>query len=610
MAGTLTNILGFLRPERLIGPVLSKEMHESSRRKRFYALRLAYLATLILFTALSWSAATSDLAGGLASARMADAGKQIIGRIAWFQFIAAQVVGVVIMSASISGEVSRRTLPVLMTTPLSHFRIAAGKLLGGSLHVATLLLCSLPLLAVVRVFGGVPWNFVLSSLAVTFCSVLAVGAISMYFSIRFRQPYAAILFSLLAWGVGNSVLLLFTAVSVAQATRGYGGSSAAATLSPFSMMYLLDVWLRIPVGKMSAALTLAHCAGMLALCLLLVRLCARRMKWITYDLPAGETELRGRRYDVHASVAALARLGAGAAGAPPGKSPPRPRSQVFFSQITGSPILWRDTRRPIFANRHLRTFGFLLPASVLIVAYLFSFLFGFDSLAVHASWACIGVVLGAFLTAVAAASTVSSEREARTWPILFTTPLSCGQILAAKFLGVLRRCGLLWLILLAHLCLFTILLRIAPTAVLHMILLVAWLNLFICGLAFYLSSRMRSASMTVLATLAVLAIVWFVLPKILATAPTLAKYAPSAFRPAVAAADGLGVILNPVLQTYRSVGMSPGAIMDDGGRQLTWPEADPVRFTWLVFDSFAVYSAAAVLLVWRASRRLRKHLFN
>jgi ABC-type transport system involved in multi-copper enzyme maturation permease subunit len=499
-----------------------------------------------------------------------------------------------------------------MTTPLSHFRIAAGKLLGGSLHVATLLLCSLPLLAVVRIFGGVPWDFVLSSLAVTFCSVLAAGAVSMYFSIRFRQPYAAILFSLLAWGGCNAVLLLFTAVSVAQATWGYGGSTAPATLSPFLMMYVLDGRLRIPIAKMSGVLTLAHCAWMLVLCLLLVRLCARRMKWITYDLPAGETELRGRRYDVHASVAALARLGASAAEARPGNSPPRPRSRVSFSQITGSPILWRDARRPIFANRHLRTFGFLLPASVLIVAYLFSFLFGlfFDSLAVHASWACVGVVLGAFLTAVAAASTVSSEREARTWPILFTTPFSCGQILAAKFLGVLRRCGLLWLILLAHLCLFTILLRIAPTAVLHMILLVAWLNLFICGLAFYLSSRMRSASMTVLATLAVLAIVWFVLPKFLATAPSLAKYAPPAFRPAVAAAGGLGVILNPVLQTYRSVGRSPGELMDDSGRQLTWPEADPVRFTRLVFDSFLFYSLAGLLLAGLAMRRLRRNAFG
>ena len=58
-----------------------------------------------------------------------------------------------------------------------------------------LLALSLPMLGVLRVFGGVPWDFIVASVCVTFTSILVVASITMFFSICFRQAFVTILMS-------------------------------------------------------------------------------------------------------------------------------------------------------------------------------------------------------------------------------------------------------------------------------------------------------------------------------------------------------------------------------------------------------------------------------
>jgi len=60
-----------------------------------------------------------------------------------------------------------RATVLLRPLHIGRFQIVAGKLLSKLWQKLILLAISLPLLAVVRVFGGVPWDYVLSSLAVT-----------------------------------------------------------------------------------------------------------------------------------------------------------------------------------------------------------------------------------------------------------------------------------------------------------------------------------------------------------------------------------------------------------------------------------------------------------
>ena len=198
------------------GPVFGKELRISSRRRRSYVLRSAYVLLLTVFVILVWLANIRGVSGANAIARMSETGKVIIVTIAWVQFFALQLVAVVILSTAISEEVRARTLGVLMSAPVSAFQIVFGKLLSGLLQLLVLLAVSLPLLTLVRVFGGVPLDYVLATVCITFTACLFAGAVALLFSALFRRAYASILLTLGTLGVGvagvGSGLLLSTSV--------------------------------------------------------------------------------------------------------------------------------------------------------------------------------------------------------------------------------------------------------------------------------------------------------------------------------------------------------------------------------------------------------------
>ena len=178
-------ILPFLSLSALTGPIFGKELRISSRRGRNYVLRCAYVALLTVFVVVVWlDQARRVSASGLYSAsRMAEAGKRIVIIIVWFQFCATQLLAIIMLSTSINDEVYSRTLGVLMTTPITSYQIVNGKLLSKLLQLVLLLAISLPLLAIVRIFGGVPWDYVISSLCITLTAATLVGSVSLFFSI-------------------------------------------------------------------------------------------------------------------------------------------------------------------------------------------------------------------------------------------------------------------------------------------------------------------------------------------------------------------------------------------------------------------------------------------
>ena len=52
---SVNSILSWLRPSRLTGPLFDKELRVLSRRRRTYAVRVAYLAALALFVGVKWA---------------------------------------------------------------------------------------------------------------------------------------------------------------------------------------------------------------------------------------------------------------------------------------------------------------------------------------------------------------------------------------------------------------------------------------------------------------------------------------------------------------------------------------------------------------------------
>jgi len=187
-----------LSPFRLTGPIFDKELRVSSRRSRNYILRFAYVALLTAFLVLVWIEAMGQSGSSLYRiSRMAETGKFIVICVVWFQFCATQFLAIILLSNSIGDEIYHRTLGLLMTTPINSFQIVMGKLLSKLLQLVLLLAISLPLLAIIRVMGGVPWNYVISSLCITLTTVIFVGSLSLFYSIFCRRAYAVIIMTIM-----------------------------------------------------------------------------------------------------------------------------------------------------------------------------------------------------------------------------------------------------------------------------------------------------------------------------------------------------------------------------------------------------------------------------
>ncbi|MCK4624611.1 MAG: ABC transporter permease, partial [Phycisphaerae bacterium] len=196
--------MGFMSLAWLTGPIFDKELRVSARRRRNYVLRFVYLALLTMLVTLVWMSEVQDrgyYSAAYQISRMSEAGKTIIVSIIWFQFCMTMLIAVIMLSTSISDEIYHRTLGVLMTTPINSFQIVMGKLFSKLWQLIILMAISLPLLATIRVFGGVPWEFVIAGLCITLTGIIFTGAVSMYFSIRSRRAYGVILKTLFTGGI-------------------------------------------------------------------------------------------------------------------------------------------------------------------------------------------------------------------------------------------------------------------------------------------------------------------------------------------------------------------------------------------------------------------------
>jgi len=244
----------------LTGPIFDKELRVSSRRRRSYVLRFTYVVFFALLVALVWLEAVPRGSTGLFQAsRMAEAGQAIVTFVVWFQFIASQVVAIVMLSTAISDEIYSKTLGLLMTTPVGSVQIVLGKLLSKLLQLMLLLTITLPLLAIVRVFGGVPWDFLVCGLSITLTTAMFLGTLSLFFSIFTRRAHTVIIVTVLTAGVlfpvpradfsAGDCPCAFLRQSISHDVRGDADRPDGAGSKPGALAGSL--WYR--VGKLGAA---------------------------------------------------------------------------------------------------------------------------------------------------------------------------------------------------------------------------------------------------------------------------------------------------------------------------------------------------------------------
>ncbi len=504
------SVLEFLSFSWVAGPIFGKELRVSSRRRRNYCLRSFYLLFLGVFVALIWVQEVQYRGANTSYsiARMARAGRSIIMLIVWFQFCAAQLVAGISLSTAISDEIYNRTLGVLMTTPVTSFQIVVGKLLSKLLQVIILLAIAFPLLAVIRVFGGVPWDYLLSSLCITLTTVVFVGSVSMFFSIFNRRAYLVIILTVLTLGVVFFVMPMMTGFLCKIISGRWPGSRLTLAIfysNPYLVMAHISEEMTRPgsAGFLAGLSWLLHCAIVSGASFVLLFVCVCMVRKAALAQVSGQTyRLFGRRRR-------------GKHTRPTG---PCPNPYLAIRRVSDNPVLWKEKLLPMFGRTRLisRVFvglGFLL----LLITYLpVAHVEGFDDDGVHICYCIILLGVGGLFTLILPAAAITSEKESRSWSLLLATTLSDHDILRGKFVGALRRTIGAWSPLFAHLVLFTVVGFIHPIAIVQVAVLVAGILIFLCGSGLFFSAWFKRTTTAVIMNFAFAAAIWAAVPLLMA----------------------------------------------------------------------------------------------
>src|ERR1017187_4364763 len=187
-----------------LGPVLRYELITTSRRRRYYVVRVIY--GLLLLTRL-WALFTEWVARHQNGGSIDEI--QAFAEDAFIQFAGVQGIGLMLLipalvAGLIADEHQRKTLHYLLASRLSSAEIVLGKLGARMVHIVAFIALGLPIVGLLMLYGGLnPVNIFYVYMG-TSTLVLFVAGFSVLISILARRPRDAIL---AAYGLGAIWLL-------------------------------------------------------------------------------------------------------------------------------------------------------------------------------------------------------------------------------------------------------------------------------------------------------------------------------------------------------------------------------------------------------------------
>jgi ABC-type transport system involved in multi-copper enzyme maturation permease subunit len=232
----------------VMGPIFAKEMVEMARRKRYYFNRVLYggvllFALFVIWDSYRWRMHHANMQAYRLMARMAE---DLFLAVSWVQLGAVFLFVPVFLCGVIAVEREERTLDLLFTTSLTDREIVLGKLLSRATALVLLIVCALPVLSLIMLFGGIDPQALGRALAATLVAILYAGAHAIYFSVTTKSPLGALVraywwMALWLCGVPMTVFLLVTAIY------------RYRTPGPFGMYCLGSLPFLNPIGAFTVA---------------------------------------------------------------------------------------------------------------------------------------------------------------------------------------------------------------------------------------------------------------------------------------------------------------------------------------------------------------------
>lgn len=384
-----------------------------------YILRSVYVGALLLLASTAWLVLTgSQVVRDVGD--MARFGLALFEIITPLQLALALFFAAVLAASTVSQEKDRGTLVLLLLTNIRDGELVVGTLLASLLNVCMLLVVGAPVFVLLSLFGGIAYDQIARSLAVTFAAALAAGSIGSTLALWRERTFQAIALTVLVvvfWlGLGE----VFATGLFGSKLAGVPAASWAIGISPWRAILAASrpyVPAEPALGPLQTALGLYFAVMALVVIVLNAVAIWQVRRWNT---------VRETRRVEPAEVAATGV----AAHAEPGTAA-RP--------VWDNPVLWREMRTWAYGRKILVVRLVYLALAVVAGVNLYwlvagsSYLTRFELSAALAPLCLLSLVL----VNAQAVTSITSERDAKALDLLLVTDLSPKEIVLGKLAGAL-----------------------------------------------------------------------------------------------------------------------------------------------------------------------------
>lgn len=229
-------------------PVVTKEFRSRMRGWKAFGVMGAYclVMTAVLLIAYYFMAEEFSHRGMPYNNRVA-IGRDLFVVLAWAQTILLTLIAPALSAGSLTQELERKTLEMLVLSPLTAGRIVLGKQLADFTYTMILLACSLPLAGITLMLGGIsPAEIGVTYLLLAAWTFLLTSLGTMLSSLSKKTPVA----SLSSFGLSIIYLISTAVMGSALMIMMYSGyRTSHMGLNPF--MLLCPAW--GPYGALESA---------------------------------------------------------------------------------------------------------------------------------------------------------------------------------------------------------------------------------------------------------------------------------------------------------------------------------------------------------------------
>jgi ABC-type transport system involved in multi-copper enzyme maturation permease subunit len=399
-----------------LGPVFGNEWLTTSRRWQVYAARSLFVAALLVGLWSVW-ADNISVQNVPTIQLMADVGFGFFRAIVFTQLTLVLMVAPAATAGAICQDRSSGKLAQLLATDLSDIEIVLGKLAARLVPVAGLVGCTLPVLALSALLGGVDPLALGGTFLVTASLAIFGCTLALTFSVWASKPYEVLLATYAVFGLWMLAVPVWD--FLAFCWRYPTSPGWAIPLNPFHLAcapYMQP-------GRVGAVGFLVFFLGVLIASAGLAAIGISRMRVVSVGSD-GHPGLRNRAVDILSRASLARRFGIRLA-----------------PSLDGNPVLWYETR-----HRQPSSWIKTMIRGYFALSVVFSLIAIDDSLrqgSIIPGWLSAYVVafqvaIGLPLVLISAATSVVEERARGSLDLLLATPLATRHIVLAKWWGAFR----------------------------------------------------------------------------------------------------------------------------------------------------------------------------